>query len=533
MTELELFKSFLESIKTQDSLINGILEAAEVIDAIGADVNVKRNADISRIQPAIADTIPLVEKAFKAIVGNNYTPTITSGNDGKHKRNSKHYKNLALDWRTRDITTEQAHKVTDIIKKELGDKYFVDFEYPDGPNQHIHIQTRSNGLSPHSEEYYKQEEKRRGQSLVREEIPEEFTGRNALREVAKELEVKPEWLYNLINFESRWNPKAKNPVSSARGLIQFMDSSAKELGYSGSQDLIDKNPTVEQQLAGPVFQYLKKYSPFPTEQSLYMAVFYPKARSWDLTDPFPSRVTKVNPGIYVVGDYVNKVRDRAGQPPVQVAEIQKAREEQVTNPEKAPSILKTANAAGFKTHAPEIMKQARDENISPALTLAFVHNASGYNSDKESPTGREGLMQIRPAIAKKMKIDPSDVKQNVESGTILLKQYKDKFGTDEAAVAAMRSDPSIINDALVDIDRQFAKIEFPKDKWNREGIYKGKMRSDLPPITKSRGRWDLLKQEIEKRGKSGDKLTEFVDNVMKYAKMYDTFAEKYLKNVAA
>jgi hypothetical protein len=123
--------------------------------------------------------------------------------------------------------------------------------------------------------------------------------------------VDKEWLWNLINFESGWNPKIKNPLSSARGLIQFMDSTAQELGYYNSQDLIDKNPTIESQLWGPVWKYLKQYMPFNTEQSLYMAIFYPKARTWSLDTEFPDSVKKVNPGIVTVGDYVNKVRKKA------------------------------------------------------------------------------------------------------------------------------------------------------------------------------------------------------------------------------
>src|SRR4030066_1785167 len=124
----------------------------------------------------------------------------------------------------------------------------------------------------------------------------------------RSLSVNPEWLWNLISFESNWNPLAKNPYSSARGLIQFINSTAISLGYTSSDDLITKNPDVKSQLLFPVKAYLMAYSPFTTEQSLYMAVFYPKARKWSLSTEFPDNIKKVNPGIKTVGDYVNKVR---------------------------------------------------------------------------------------------------------------------------------------------------------------------------------------------------------------------------------
>jgi len=131
---------------------------------------------------------------------------------------------------------------------------------------------------------------------------------NALNIVARELGIYPSWLNALITFESGGKPGARNPYSGARGLIQFTNTTAKELGYKDADDLYDKNPTDTSQLLGPVLKYLKKYAPFPTEQSLYMAVFYPAARAWPLEQQFPDTVKQLNPGIVTVNDYVNKVR---------------------------------------------------------------------------------------------------------------------------------------------------------------------------------------------------------------------------------
>jgi soluble lytic murein transglycosylase-like protein len=59
----------------------------------------------------------------------------------------------------------------------------------------------------------------------------------ALKDTAAALNMSWEPLYKLINFESAWNPKAKNPSSGARGLIQFMPSTAESMGYKGSLGL--------------------------------------------------------------------------------------------------------------------------------------------------------------------------------------------------------------------------------------------------------------------------------------------------------
>lgn len=133
--------------------------------------------------------------------------------------------------------------------------------------------------------------------------------RQVLSEVAFSLGVPVGWLYNLIRFETAgtFDPTIKNPYSSARGLIQFLDSTAKGLGYLDSYNLVKMHPTFASQLRGPVSQYLTRFKPFPNKQSLYLSVFYPRYRNRPSSTPFPPSVQKANPGIDTVGDYVRKV----------------------------------------------------------------------------------------------------------------------------------------------------------------------------------------------------------------------------------
>ena len=141
----------------------------------------------------------------------------------------------------------------------------------------------------------------------------------ALRHVARELGVEPVLLAALIEFESRWNPQAKNPRSSARGLIQFMDATARGMGYDGSDDLIASHPDTVSQLRCCVRDYLAPQRPFRDEppalpgQSLFLAVFYPAARRWHPDRKFSARVRAANPGIVTVRDYVDHVMRRAGR----------------------------------------------------------------------------------------------------------------------------------------------------------------------------------------------------------------------------
>lgn len=131
-----------------------------------------------------------------------------------------------------------------------------------------------------------------------------------LEKTAKKLKVNPAWLWSLIQFESRANPAARNPISGARGLIQFLHSTARSLGFKDADDLVKKYPTFDRQLVGPVLKYLAKYAPFPSKQSLYMAVFYPAARTWPSSKAFPANVRQANPGIVTVSDYIDFVEGK-------------------------------------------------------------------------------------------------------------------------------------------------------------------------------------------------------------------------------
>jgi hypothetical protein len=77
-----------------------------------------------------------------------YDVTITSGCDGKHKDGSRHYKGLAIDFRTRDFP-EGCKLATwrDRLAKRLGDEYFVLIE-PD----HLHVQW--NGANNYEEKAF-------------------------------------------------------------------------------------------------------------------------------------------------------------------------------------------------------------------------------------------------------------------------------------------------------------------------------------------------------------------------------------------
>ena len=133
------------------------------------------------------------------------------------------------------------------------------------------------------------------------------TTEDLLERIAIELGIEKRLLWALIQNESNWNPQAKNPYSTAKGLLQWIDMTAKEIGFNTSEELVNKLSTVEQQLQYAVLPYLKRRMPFNSPQSLFMSIFYPAARNWPDFKEFPAKVQAINPGIKTPADYIKKV----------------------------------------------------------------------------------------------------------------------------------------------------------------------------------------------------------------------------------
>ena len=141
-----------------------------------------------------------------------------------------------------------------------------------------------------------------------------------LNEVAGRIAVPVDWLAALINFETAgtWDPLVKNPNSSARGLIQFVDATARTLGYRDSLDLVQKHPSISSQLRGPVLRYFQNFrEPVKSKQDFYMRVFLPAYRfaapdAVIYSDDSEKRkkFQAANPGVVTVADYVNKLESQ-------------------------------------------------------------------------------------------------------------------------------------------------------------------------------------------------------------------------------
>ena len=82
--------------------------------------------------------LPALEAIFDKV---NRQCVITSAADGNHKPDSFHYKNLALDLRSRDLPNEQVKlDVLLSLRDALGENYDVILESLGKPGEHYHLE---------------------------------------------------------------------------------------------------------------------------------------------------------------------------------------------------------------------------------------------------------------------------------------------------------------------------------------------------------------------------------------------------------
>jgi soluble lytic murein transglycosylase-like protein len=81
---------------------------------------------------------------------------------------------------------------------------------------------------------------------------------------------------------------------------------------------------------------------------------------------------------------------------------------------------------------------ARRHELDPNLLSAVICQESGFHADAVSKAGAVGLMQLMPDTARSLGVaNPFDPQQNVEGGSLLLRQLLDRYhGRVDLALAA-------------------------------------------------------------------------------------------------
>lgn len=94
-----------------------------------------------------------------------------------------------------------------------------------------------------------------------------------------------------------------------------------------------------------------------------------------------------------------------------------------------------------------VTELASTHKVPRALVLAVVGVESGFRVGRVSSAGARGLMQLMPATAEDLEVDPDDPRQNVDGGTRYLAWLLRYFGDERLAIAAYNAGPGRVKRA--------------------------------------------------------------------------------------
>jgi soluble lytic murein transglycosylase-like protein len=112
---------------------------------------------------------------------------------------------------------------------------------------------------------------------------------------------------------------------------------------------------------------------------------------------------------------------------------------------RATTSARAAHACPPAGLAPAFEAAARRYELSFDLLVNVAQAESNCDAEAVSPAGAIGLMQLMPATARELGVDPHDAVQNVHGGAAYLRQQIDRFdGRIDLALAAYNAGPGAV-----------------------------------------------------------------------------------------
>jgi soluble lytic murein transglycosylase-like protein len=98
------------------------------------------------------------------------------------------------------------------------------------------------------------------------------------------------------------------------------------------------------------------------------------------------------------------------------------------------------------TNDPALRAAAQAAHLSPALVAAVAWRESNFQPDRVSRAGAEGKMQLMPATARDVGVDPAKPDENLRGGAAYLRRLLDHYQGDlTLSLAAYNAGPGAVD----------------------------------------------------------------------------------------
>jgi soluble lytic murein transglycosylase-like protein len=87
---------------------------------------------------------------------------------------------------------------------------------------------------------------------------------------------------------------------------------------------------------------------------------------------------------------------------------------------------------------------AQATSVPPALLYAVAKIESNLQTDAQSPVGARGVLQLMPATAASLALDPDQPDTNILAGARYLRLLLDRFSSVDTALAAYNAGPTAV-----------------------------------------------------------------------------------------
>ena len=163
----------------------------------------------------------------------------------------------------------------------------------------------------------------------------------------------------------------------------------------------------------------------------------------DQADEEKALFSRLMEGIAGLKSYEGALAEK-GHTPASLRELMRS------GPKKGDYVAPPEGARGHKFEG-AVLEEAKRQGVDPNLALHVLYKETGNLKNPESArskAGALGVMQIMPATAKDLGVNPLDPEQNIRGGVSYLKQMMDKYQDPVLAAAAYNAGPGRVDKAI-------------------------------------------------------------------------------------